>query len=114
MCGVCGVCGNVARSCSCYREEKTVTLSSAKTTAKKTKTTKKHKSKTHADEPPLAVATSEYDYSAPSSVYLSLSVGCEVRELSSLLPPLPPPPPPAAPASPAAPPILALVIAQPA
>lgn len=79
--GVCGVCGNVARACSCSRAEEQKTTTTAKTLTKK----KTSKSKTRADEPPLAVATSEYDYDAPSGAYLSLSVGCEVSNLITAL-----------------------------
>ncbi len=87
--GVCGVCGDVAQNCSCYRVDKDTTASGEAGAAKAKKSTakkkKRNKPKPHTDEPPLAVATSEYDYDAPSSVYLSLRVGCEVRELEPIL-----------------------------
>ena len=73
------MCGELARSCSCYRVEMdTIDASSGAAERGHTKTTPAKKKK---DKPVLAVATSEYDYDAPSSVYLSLRVGCEVRKL---------------------------------
>ena len=78
--GACSVCGDVARACTCASSPlpPSDTASEARAVAPR-KGPFKQKTKTGGKtEPPLAIASSEYDYAAPSGAYLSLSVGCEV------------------------------------